>query len=107
MWYIKLKPRENNKDVYNVKSLLHCRILFEPPRPKRVIPQCTNCQDYNHTQKFCNRQPRWVKYADLHHTSVYPRKERSNQVKCVLYEGNHRVNYKGCTVYKELLKVRY
>lgn len=107
MWNIELESRENNKDIYGVKYLLHCRILFEAPRPKRAIPQCTNCQDYNHTQKFCNRKPRCVKCAGSHHTSHCPRKERSNQVKCVLCEGNHPANYKGCTVYKELLKVRY
>ncbi|CAG4954316.1 unnamed protein product [Colias eurytheme] len=107
MWNIELEPRENNKDIYNVKYLLHCRISFEAPRPRRVIPQCTNCQDYNHTQKFCNRKPRCVKCAGSHHTSACLRKERSKEVKCILCEGNHPANYKGCTVYKELLKVRY
>lgn len=42
-----------------------------------------------------------------HHTSGCPQKERSNQVKCVLCDGNHPANYKGCTVYKELQKVKY
>ncbi|CAG5004700.1 unnamed protein product [Parnassius apollo] len=86
MWNIELEPRENNKDIYNVKYLLHCRISFEAPRPRRVIPQCTNCQDYNHTQKFCNRKPRCVKCAGSHHTSACLRKDRSKEVKCVLCE---------------------
>jgi hypothetical protein len=107
MWNIELESRENNKDIYSVKYLLHCRISFEAPRPKRVIPQCTNCQDLNHTQKYCNRRPRCVKCAGSHHTSACLRKDRSTEVKCVLCEGNHPANYKGCTVYKELLKVRY
>lgn len=107
MWNIELEPRENNKDIYSIKYLLHCRISVEAPRPRRVIPQCTNCQDYNHTQKFCNRKPRCVKCAGPHHTSACLRKDRSKEVKCVLCDGNHPANYKGCTVYKDLLKVRY
>lgn len=107
MWNIELEPKDNNKDIYNVKSLLHCRIIFEAPRPNKNIPQCTKCQEYGHTQRFCHRHPRCVKCAGAHHTAECPRKERSNQVKCVLCDGNHPANYKGCTVYKELQKIKY
>lgn len=107
IWNIELEPRANNKDIYNVQYLLNCRISFEAPRPNKKIPQCTNCQEYGHTQNFCHRQPRCVKCAGSHHTSKCPRKERSNEVKCVLCNGNHPANYKGCQVYQELQKVKY
>lgn len=107
MWNIELKPNDNNKDIYNVKSLLQCRVIFAAPKPIRTIPQCSNCQEYGHTQKFCHRQPRCVKCAGSHHTSECPRKERSDKVKCILCDGNHPANYKGCTVYKELQKLKY
>lgn len=42
---IELEHRENNNYIYSVKSLLHRRISFEASRPRRVTPQCTNCQD--------------------------------------------------------------
>lgn len=51
IFIIELKPNNNNKDIYEIKSLLHCRITFEPPRPKRDIPQCTNCQHWQWTHK--------------------------------------------------------
>jgi len=43
MLYVELEPKSNNKDIYEVGSLLHCRVKFEPPHPKREIPQCINC----------------------------------------------------------------
>jgi hypothetical protein len=89
MFYINLQPSDNNKDIYCLKSLLHCRVSFEAPKPQRTIPQCTNCQDYRHTKKFCHRQARCVKCAEAHHTVNCPRKERSDKVKCVLCDGNH------------------
>lgn len=107
IFFIDLQPNSNNKDIYNIKSLLNCRIEIEPPRPKRIIPQCSNCQQYGHTQNFCHRQPKCVKCAGSHHTSKCSRKERSDKVKCILCEGNHPANYKGCTVYKELQKIRF
>ncbi|CAG4982065.1 unnamed protein product [Colias eurytheme] len=107
MWSIDLEPNVNNKDIYKITSLLHCRIVIEAPRPKREIPQCSNCQEYGHTQKFCHRQPRCVKCAESHHTSQCPRKERSIDVKCILCSGNHPANYKGCIVYQELQKIKF
>ena len=107
MFFIDLQPNHNNKDVYNIKTLLNCRIEIEPPRPKRTIPQCSNCQQYGHTQNFCHRQSKCVKCAGSHHTSKCPRKERSDKVKCILCEGNHPANYKGCIVYKELQKIKF
>ena len=46
--------------------------------------------------------PRCVKWAGLHATAECRRKVNSKDVKCVLCEGNHPANYKGCNVYKEL-----
>jgi hypothetical protein len=85
-----------------VEHLQQCRISFEPPKPKRTIAQCANCQRYGHTKNYCNLQSRCVKCADAHSTHLCPRKDRSKDVKCVLCGGNHPANYKGCQVYKEL-----
>jgi hypothetical protein len=66
--------------------------------------KCSNCQRYGHTKNFCHLQPRCVKCAGDHSTGQCPRKERSSDVRCVLCNGNHPVNYKGCAVYKDLQK---
>lgn len=107
MFYVDLKPGQNNKDIYNIDSLLSCKIKFEPPRPKREIPQCGKCQRYGHTKKYCHQTPRCVKCTGNHGTDECSRKERSADVKCVLCNGNHPANYKGCTVYKDLLKKKF
>ncbi|CAH2095937.1 unnamed protein product [Euphydryas editha] len=107
MHFIEVESNNNNKDIYNIKSLLHCRVIFEPPRPKRDIPQCSNCQQYGHTRKYCFRKTKCIKCAGDDASSKCERKERSNSVKCILCDGNHPANYKGCAVYKELQRIKY
>lgn len=107
MFVIELQQNTSNKDIYKINSLLYCRVKFEPPRPKRTIPQCANCMAYGHTKSYCRRNPRCIKCAGNHASPDCSRKERSDDVKCVLCDGNHPTNYKGCTVYKELQKQKY
>lgn len=107
MFFIELKPDLNNKRIYEIKTLLQCKISFEPPHSRREVSQCMNCQRYGHTKSFCYRKARCVKCAGEHSTDNCSRKERSNNVKCVLCGGNHSANYKGCTVYKDLQRITY
>ena len=86
---------------------MHCIVTFEPPRPKHEIPQCAKCQQYGHTKAYCHRQPRCIKCAGDHLSIDCSRKTRSDQVKCILCNGNHPANYKGCKVYRELQNVKY
>lgn len=102
MFMIDLKPNTNNSDIYKIKTLLQCIVKIEAPLRKKEIPQCINCQRYGHTKSYCHHSPRCVKCAGTHHTSKCTRNERSKDVKCVLCEGNHPANYKGCVVYKDL-----
>lgn len=102
MFFIEVEANDNNKDIYNIQKLLHCRVVVEPPRPKREIPQCGKCQQYGHTKKYCHRKPKCIKCAGDHLSIDCTRKGRSDNVKCVLCDGNHPANYKGCQVYKQL-----
>jgi len=43
IFYVELKPKSNNKDIYKVGSLPDCRVKFKPLYSKREIPQCINC----------------------------------------------------------------
>jgi hypothetical protein len=104
LFFVDLKPSPNNKDIYLIETLHYTKIIFEPPRPKRTIPQCSKCQRYGHTKAYCFHSPRCVKCAGTHFTSQCLRKDKSDNVKCVLGNGNHPANYKGCTVYKDLQK---
>lgn len=107
LFYVNLKANSNNKDIYECTSLLHSKISFEPPRRKREIPQCTRCQRYGHTKGFCHHPPRCVKCPEPHLTVNCPRRNRSDGVRCVLCDGDHPANYRGCTVYKALQEKQY
>jgi hypothetical protein len=104
MFFIDLRPAVTNKTIYEVEYLLNLKIKSEPPNFKRDITQCANCQRYGHTKRYCNLKPHCVKCAGYHLTTDCPRKERSPNVKCVLCDGNHSANYRGCVVYKDLQK---
>ena len=107
IFIVELEPHTNNKLIYNIKRLLNCNIRFEPPIPKREIPQCSNCQHYGHTRKYCRRKPKCIKCAGDHASTACDKKGRLSNAKCVLCEGNHPANYKGCSVYRELQKIKY
>jgi hypothetical protein len=32
MFYVKLKPENNNKGIYEIRSFLYCKIKFETPQ---------------------------------------------------------------------------
>lgn len=76
MFYVEIKPDVNNKQIYNIKHLLQCKVNFELPHRKREIPQCANCRRYGHTRSFCFRKSRCVKCAEEHSTSNCLRKVR-------------------------------
>ena len=70
----------------------------------RQVPQCGNCQQYGHTKSYCRRCPICIKCAGDHSSKNCPQQNRSKDIKCVLFNGNHRANYKGCLVYHEIKK---
>lgn len=107
LFIVELKTNPNNKSIYEVKSLMNCIITFEPPRPKRELPQCAKCQQYGHTKTYCRRSPKCVKCAGDHLSMDCPRKTRSDSVKCVLCDGNHPANYKGCKIYRDLQNLKF
>jgi hypothetical protein len=107
MFFVDLKPAPNNKDVFNVECIQQCKIKFEPPKHKRDISQCVNCQRYGYTKNYCHLKPWCVKCAGDHLTNQCHRKERSSDVRCVVYGGNPPANCNRCMVYKDLQKKTY
>ena len=105
LFFVDLEPQSNNKEIYNVESLLNCKIRVEPPRRKNTIVQCTRCQDYGHSKRYCTKPFNCVKCSGSHDTQSC-RKPRDTPAKCVLCNGNHPANYKGCTVYRDLINTR-
>jgi hypothetical protein len=104
LFFVDLKPSANNKDIYFIETLHYTKVIFEPPRPKQTILQSSKCQRYGHNKAYCFHSPRCVKCASTHFTSQCLRKDKSDNVKCVLCNDNHPAIYKGRTVYKNLQK---
>lgn len=107
LFYIDMKQKENNHEIYKLKTLLYTRVVIEPPNKKKTIPQCTRCQRYEHTWQYCNRMPRCVKCAGDHLTKQCPTKRMGDNVKCILCTGNHPASYKGCEYYTNLRNKKF
>lgn len=95
--------QQSSKHIYSLNRLLHYIVSVEPRKPSTDIPQCSNCQRYSHTKKYCHLPPRCVKCAENHHYSTC-KKSKETAAKCVNCEGNHPSSYKGCSYYKNLRK---
>lgn len=97
---------KSSTEIYSLNRLLHCVVIVEPRKPSNGIPQCTNCQRFSHTKKFCHLPPRCVKCAGDHH---YSQCQKTIEVppKCVNCESNHPASYRGCTFYKEISKSKH
>ncbi|KAL4144098.1 hypothetical protein QTP88_006328 [Uroleucon formosanum] len=94
---------KSSTEIYSLNRLLHCVVTVEPRQPSKGIPQCTNCQRFSHTKKFCHLPPICVKCAGDHHYSSCP-KEIETPPKCVNCLSDHPATYRGCTFYKEISK---
>ena len=104
MFVIEIESNPSNKEIYKVSSLLRSRVVFEPPRPVRQVPQCGNCQQYGHTKSYCRRCPKCIKCAGDYYSKNCPQQNLFKDVKCVLCDGNHPANHKACLVYQEIKK---
>lgn len=98
--------KENIANIYNIKSILNIVVKVEPMRKNStLIPQCKRCQGFNHTQGYCQKEPRCVKCAGKHLTKACTRSRNTSPV-CVNFSGHHPANYRGCEVTKELQRRR-
>ena len=106
LFFIDLKQKGNNKEIYNVNRLMNSIVKFEPPLVKKEIVQCKRCHRYGHTQKYCNHNFRCVKCAGNHPTDQCT-KSPETPAKCIHCQGEHPANYKGCSAYKTLHNIKY
>lgn len=107
LFKVELRMSEKNKEVHSISRLMHSVVQVEKPHVKREVVQCITCQRYGHTKSYCNHRPRCVKCAGEHLTNKCETKVWGTNVKCVLCNGSHPANYRGCTVYKEVQSRRF
>ena len=97
---------ENVDNIYNIRSILNMRVKIEPLRKNSgLIPQCKKCQGFNHTQKFCHREPRCVKCLGKHYTSDCTINHNTPPT-CVNCREQHPASYRGCEVAKQLQQMK-
>jgi hypothetical protein len=102
LFFIDLEPAKYNKEIYNLTAIQNRIIHFEPPRTSTNMPQCTRCQQYEHTQRYCNKPYACVKCSGKHETCSCT-KSSDTPAKCVLCGGSHPASYKGCQHYHSIL----
>lgn len=105
MFMLTFSADEDIQKIYQIKSILGCKVIIQPLRRSKLIPQCKQCQGYGHTQKYCNKEPRCVKCAGKHHTRECT-KPKDVQPKCVHCGEDHPANYRGCSVAIELQNIK-
>lgn len=105
LFYVDLEPNSSNGNIYNLKSLFQTKITIEAPRKSRDIVQCSRCQRYGHTRKYCNLPARCVKCAGQHITSTCT-KLSNTPATCALCGLAHPANYRGCSVHQALKQRR-
>lgn len=101
MFMLSFQKDEDIKNIYNIKSILGCKVDIQPMKVSNLIPQCKRCQAYGHTQKYCSKEPRCVKCTGKHLTRDC-NKTAEIKPKCVHCGEAHPANYRGCIVAKEL-----
>ncbi|KAL4092251.1 hypothetical protein QTP88_026785 [Uroleucon formosanum] len=83
LFFIDLEPVEKSKEIVLLQNLLHTKVKVEEPYKSKAISQCTNCQDYDHTQNYCGYFPRCVRYGTNHPSAACPN-SREHSPKCAL-----------------------
>lgn len=105
MFMLTFEKDEDLNKIYNIKSILGCKVDIHPIRTTKLVPQCKRCQAYGHTQGYCSKQPRCVKCTGKHLTRDC-QKPAEEKPKCVHCGAPHPANYRGCIVAKEIQTMR-
>ncbi len=101
LFFVDLEPSENNKNIYEITTLLNSRIQVEAPRPRHEVVQCMRCQRYGHTRTYCSLPYVCVKCGG-DHDSKSCEKPRDSPPTCGLCGEGHTANYRGCKIYQKL-----
>lgn len=47
---VEVKTSANNRELFDMQTLCHCRVLVEMTKKIPSLPQCTRCQDLGHNK---------------------------------------------------------
>ena len=106
LFTISFDNSEKTENIFNIQSIMGMRVRIEPlKKATGIIPQCKNCQAYNHTHKYCYKETRCVKCLGKHSTKDC-NVARNTPAVCVNCGQNHPASYRGCEVAKMLQGMR-
>lgn len=105
LFFVDLNPAPNNQDIFTLKTICFTKVKIEVPHIKHDLVQCHRCQQYGHTKSYCHHQPKCVRCGE-NHSSNSCSKSKDLPAKCALCGNNHPANYRGCTVHKDLQRLR-
>jgi Associated with zinc fingers len=105
LFFIDLVPNPKNKTIFDIKKLYFSKVKIEEPYKRVDVVQCQRCQNYGHTRSYCHHPARCVRCAGNHESATCI-KTRDTPATCVLCGGTHPANYKGCSTYKDLQRLR-
>lgn len=105
MFMLTFEANESINKIHEIANILGCKVEIQPLRKSKLLPQCKSCQAFGHTQKYCNKEPRCVKCAGKHHTKNCKKTDEAKP-KCVHCGEAHPASYRGCSVAKELQKIK-
>lgn len=105
LFMISFEHSESTDRIYEIKYILNMKVKIEAMRKNsEIIAQCKKCQGFNHTQRYCSRDPRCVSCAGKHLSINCV--DKTKPPECVNCRSNHPANYRGCEVAKELQRQR-
>lgn len=90
-----VKVPRDQKEIFQLKTILDIRVKIETLRTRAKITQCHGCQLFGHSQSHCSAPYKCVKCAKSHHTSEC-KKPRNTPAKCANCGGAHPANYSLC-----------
>jgi hypothetical protein len=99
LFKVDLKMSDNNRDIFEIRTLGHCRVNVESLQKASALIQCKRCQDYGHSANYCTRTLRCVRCGDKHLVKDC-RLPKTDPPKCANYRPPHTANYKGCAYYQ-------
>lgn len=99
MFFVSFDKATDIKKIYDIKYILHTPVSIEPVKKSNLVPQCTRCQEFGHTQNFCHKSPRCVKCGENHETTACTAAHTCNP-KCANCGEKHPANYRGCEAAK-------
>lgn len=102
---IHLYPAQNNVSIYDIRTIDHSVVKFEPRIKKKdpVGPQCTRCWKRGHSKNFC-RRPVVCGICAQEHWTKDCKQAKTTTPTCINCNQNHTANYKGCIDYQAKLK---